>query len=63
MIDHHSEYKHGLASDMRRRHLPASDSLNGWDFSPEPQPCLRAPFLIAVAAVVLVGLCLIASIH
>jgi len=35
MIDSHSEYTHGLASDMRRRHLPPSSSLNGWDFSKE----------------------------
>lgn len=64
MIDSHNEYKHGLASDMRRKHLPPSASLDGWDFRPmDNETSLRPWFIAGLCVVIFVGLCMIASVR
>jgi len=64
MIDHHTEYTHGLASDMRRRHLPPSASSAGWDFStdcPTTTGYLRNILPVLAFAVAVIGLIAIGS--
>jgi len=53
-------------TDWRQQSAMESNQSNGrgWAFDPaDQQPSLRPHFLIAVAAVVIIGLALIASIH
>lgn len=59
MIDHHTEYRHGLAADQRLRHSPPTSSTNGWCFVPdEPRPRVvpMALNLLAVCGIFGAGL-------
>ena len=61
MIDHHTEYRHGLAADQRLRHSPPTSSTNGWCFVPdEPRPRVVPMALTAVVAALIFVVPLIA---
>lgn len=60
MIDHHNEYRHGLAADQRIQHAPPTASDRGWDFAPRPRPRIVPMALTYLAGVMTFVLPLIA---